>query len=61
MAKNYGFALLFTCRTEDWHFLQTVLFRFLRELRYVQAAGDATGLGKQICWKPASTLAPSAP
>ncbi len=42
---------LFTCRTEDWHFLQTVLFRFLRELRYVQAAGDATGLGKQICWE----------
>src|SRR5207237_10321139 len=37
--------------TEDWHFLQTVLFRFLRELRYVQAAGDATGLGKQICWE----------
>src|SRR6266436_2535901 len=42
---------LFTCRTEDWHLLQTVLFKFLRELRYVQAAGDATGLGKQICWE----------
>ena len=42
---------LFTCRTEDWDFLQTVLFQFLRELRYVRAAGDATGLGKQICWE----------
>ncbi len=42
---------LFTCRTEDWDFLQTILFQFLRELRYVQAAGDATGLGKQICWE----------
>ena len=42
---------LFTCRTEDWHFLKTVLFAFLRELRYVQAVGDETGLGKQICWE----------
>ena len=42
---------LFTCRTEDWNFLQTVLFTFLRELRHVQAAGDSTGLGKQICWE----------
>jgi len=42
---------LFTCRTEDWHFLKTVLFQFLRELRSVQAMGDETGLGKQICWE----------
>src|SRR6185369_5422770 len=42
---------LFSCRTEDWHFLQTVLFKFLRDLRTVQAAGDATGLGRQICWE----------
>src|SRR5437879_6319575 len=42
---------LFTCRTEDWHFLKTVLFAFLRELRSVQAVGDETGLGKQICWE----------
>jgi phage FluMu gp28-like protein len=45
---------LFTCRTEDWHFLSTVLFKFLSELRYVQAAGDASGLGRQICWDAAS-------
>ena len=45
---------LFTCRTEDWHFLSTVLFKFLSELRSVQAAGDASGLGRQICWDAAS-------
>ena len=45
---------LFTCRTEDWHFLKTVLFYFLRMLRSVTAAGDETGLGKQICWEASS-------
>src|SRR5882672_2913378 len=45
---------LFTCRTEDWHFLKTVLFYFLRMLKSVKAAGDETGLGKQICWEAAS-------
>jgi phage FluMu gp28-like protein len=42
---------LFTCRTEDWDFIKTVLFAFMEELRYVQAAGDETGLGRQICWE----------
>ena len=42
---------LFTCRTEDWHFLKTVLFYFLRTLPSVQAAGDESGLGRQICWE----------
>jgi phage FluMu gp28-like protein len=44
---------LFTCRTEDWHFLKTVLFCFLKELHSVQAAGDESGLGRQICWEAA--------
>ncbi len=44
---------LFTCRTEDWHFLKTVLFYFLRNLSSIQAAGDETGLGRQICWEAA--------
>ncbi len=44
---------LFTCRTEDWHFLKTVLFHFLERLPRVQAAGDETGLGRQICWEAA--------
>jgi hypothetical protein len=44
---------LFTCRTEDWHFLKTVLFYFLRKLKSLQAAGDESGLGKQICWEAA--------
>ena len=43
---------LFTCRTEDWHFLKTVLFHFLA-LPNIQAAGDESGLGRQICWEAA--------
>ena len=39
---------------EDWHFLQTVLFYFLWHLPRVQAAGDESGLGRQICWEAAS-------
>jgi phage FluMu gp28-like protein len=44
---------LFSCRTDDWHFLSVVLARFLHELRYVQGVGDADGLGRQICWQMA--------
>jgi phage FluMu gp28-like protein len=44
---------LLTCRTEDWHFLKTALTFFLRHVPLVQAAGDATGLGRQICWEAA--------
>jgi phage FluMu gp28-like protein len=47
---------LFTCRTEDWHFLETVLLFFLRNLRGLQAAGDEGGLGRQICWNAARRL-----
>ncbi len=44
---------LLTARTEDWDFLRAVLFFFLRNLPSVQAAGDETGLGRQICWEAA--------
>jgi phage FluMu gp28-like protein len=44
---------LLTARTEDWHFLKTVLFYFLQHLPGIQAAGDETGLGRQICWEAA--------
>jgi phage FluMu gp28-like protein len=44
---------LFTCRTQDWHFLKTVLFFFLG-LPGLQGAGDESGLGRQICWEAAS-------
>jgi phage FluMu gp28-like protein len=44
---------LFTCRTEDWHFLKTVLFYCLEKLPSVRAAGDESGLGRQICWEAA--------
>jgi phage FluMu gp28-like protein len=42
---------LFTCRTEDWDFIKTVLFFFLENLPRLQAAGDESGLGRQICWE----------
>ena len=44
---------LLTVRTEDWNFLKTVLFYFLRHLNSVQGAGDESGLGRQICWEAA--------
>lgn len=44
---------LFTCRTEDWNFLQTVLWTFLNRLSALQSCGDETGLGRQICWSTA--------
>jgi len=42
---------LFTCRTDDWNFLQTTLWTFLGKLSALKAAGDETGLGRQICWE----------
>jgi hypothetical protein len=42
---------LLTSRTEDWHFLKTVLFYLLKQLPNLQAAGDESGLGRQICWE----------
>lgn len=47
---------LLTCRTEDWHFLKTALFFFLEEFPTLQAAGDESGLGRQICWEAAETF-----
>jgi len=44
---------LFTCRTDDWHFLKTVLWTFHDLLPALQSAGDETGLGRQICWETA--------
>lgn len=44
---------LFTCRTKDWDFLETVLWTFLSHLSAVQGAGDETGLGRQVCWRTA--------
>ena len=44
---------LFTCRTDDWHFLKAVLWSFHRTLPALKSAGDETGLGRQICWEAA--------
>lgn len=43
---------LFTCRTDDWDFIETVLWTFLA-LGSTKGAGDETGLGKQVCWRTA--------
>jgi phage FluMu gp28-like protein len=43
---------LFSCRTDDWDFIESALWAFLR-LGAVKAAGDETGLGKQVCWRTA--------
>jgi phage FluMu gp28-like protein len=45
---------LFTTRTEDWDFLKTALFFFLKKLPKLHGAGDESGLGRQICWEAAS-------
>ncbi len=45
---------LFTCRTDDWDFLKTVLWVFLRKTPSVSGAGDETGMGRQICWETAA-------
>src|SRR3954464_504904 len=44
-------AALLTCRTDDWSFLKTALFTFLREQPRCRGAGDETGPGRQICWE----------
>jgi phage FluMu gp28-like protein len=50
-ADDLWLRALFTCRTEDWDFIKTVLFLFLEKLPRLQAAGDESGLGRQICWE----------
>jgi phage FluMu gp28-like protein len=52
-SQRLKLAGLFTCRTDDWNFLQTVLWTFHRRLSALQACGDETGLGRQICWATA--------
>jgi phage FluMu gp28-like protein len=54
MSGDLWLAGLLTARTEDWHFLKTVLFRVLFQLRNARAAGDESGLGRQICWEAAA-------
>jgi len=48
--QTFTLVALFTCRTEDWHFIKSVLFTFMG-LRSCHACGDQTGLGRQICWE----------
>jgi phage FluMu gp28-like protein len=52
-AARLKLASLFTCRTDDWNFIQTVLWTFHTGLSALKAAGDETGLGRQICWETA--------
>ena len=43
---------LFTCRTEDWHFLKTVLFHFLQRLPSVQAPAMSPAWAAKSAGKP---------
>jgi phage FluMu gp28-like protein len=54
MGNELWLQALLTCRTDDWHFIETTLFFLIRKLRSLQAAGDQGGLGRQICWKAAN-------
>ena len=47
---------LFTCRTDDWAFIKSVLRTFLK-LGAIRGAGDETGLGRQVCWETAQEFA----
>jgi phage FluMu gp28-like protein len=49
--KDLWLKALFTCRTDDWHFLKTVVFALLQHLPRARGAGDESGLGRQICWE----------
>lgn len=42
---------LLTWRTEDWDFHKRVARLFMDKVAGVTAAGDETGLGRQICWE----------
>jgi phage FluMu gp28-like protein len=53
-ADDLWLRALLTCRTEDWDFIKTVLFYFLDNVPRIQAAGDESGLGRQICWEAAN-------
>ena len=50
---NYWARALLTLRTEDWHFIAAALFCFLDNLN-CHAAGDESGLGRQLCWEASS-------
>jgi phage FluMu gp28-like protein len=52
-ADDLWLRAILTCRTEDWDFIKTTLFFFLQNLSRLQAAGDESGLGRQICWEAA--------
>jgi phage FluMu gp28-like protein len=52
-ADDLWLRALFTCRTEDWDFIKTVLFFFMANIPRIRAAGDESGLGREICWEAA--------
>jgi len=52
-SSDLWLSALLTTRTDDWHFLKTALFTFM-SLPNIRGAGDASGLGRQICWEAAN-------
>lgn len=51
----YRQVALLTTRTEDWHFIKSALFWFMRRPG-MKGAGDATGIGRQITWEAAQAF-----
>lgn len=41
-------------RSENWTFIETCVAWFMANLSDIQATGDETGLGRQICWSMAT-------
>ncbi|MCF7788626.1 MAG: hypothetical protein K9N47_21060 [Prosthecobacter sp.] len=53
---NFKLRSLLTCRTDDWHFLETAASWFMKRTASLTACGDETGLGRQICWNLAQNF-----
>lgn len=52
----YRLRSMLTCRTEDWHFIETAARWFMKRTASITACGDETGLGRQICWNLANAF-----
>lgn len=56
MGSTQRLRTLLTCRTEDWHFIETAARWFMEVTADITACGDETGLGRQICWNLAQAF-----
>jgi len=49
---NFWLRLLFTCRTDDWHFIKTVLFALMQVLPQCRWPGTKPGWGGKFAGRP---------